>query len=65
VTLAVANFANVPSTFVEVRAGTDNFASTGSKVFTESGIPFWTTGFRFRADFDDLTDRVSLDFISS
>jgi uncharacterized protein (DUF2141 family) len=64
-TLSVADSNNNPSTFFTVQAGTDSFASTGTKVFTESGIPFWTSGFRFRADFAQPADSVSLDFISS
>jgi hypothetical protein len=65
VTLAVANSSNVPSTFFQVQALTDSFHSTGSKVFAESGIPFWTSGFRFRGDFDATVSHVSLDFIGS
>src|SRR5262249_25035274 len=65
VTLSVAGSDNTPSTFFRVRAATDSLASTGTKVFSEEGIPFWTNAFRFRADFAQPVAAVSLDYISA
>jgi hypothetical protein len=63
--LSVADANNTPSTFFTVQARTDPIHSTGTKVFSESGVNFWTSDFRFRADFDQPAYTVSLDFISS
>jgi hypothetical protein len=64
-TLSVADANNTPSTFFTVQAQTDPIHSTGTKVFSESGVDFWTSDFRFRADMDQPAYTVSLDFISS
>ncbi len=65
VTLSVAGSNNQTNSFFKVRSGMDPRASTGDRTFFEEGISFWTSGFRFRADFDQPTSRVSLDFIGS
>ncbi len=64
VTFSVANFLNSP-TSIPVLSVTNPSSSTGSKVFASGGVPFWTDGFRFRADFDQPVSSVSLDFIAS
>jgi hypothetical protein len=63
--LSVADANNTPSTFFTVQAQTDAVHSTGTKDFSESGVNFWTSDFRFRADFDERAYTVNLDFISS
>ncbi len=64
VTLSVANSLNQTTT-LKVRSNADQYSSTGANTFFEEGIPFWTSGLRFRAEFDQPVGEVHLDFISS
>ena len=65
VTLSVALSDNDPEPFFQLQAISDARHSTGSKVFGHDGQPFFTSGFRFRADFDEPVGEVSLDYIST
>ena len=65
VNLTVAMSDNSPNTFFQVQSLIDSRHSTGTKVFGHDGIPFFSTGFRFRSDFEEPVGEVSLDYISS
>ncbi len=62
VTLSSASSSNVIVGF-PVQSKADNHYSTGSKVFASSGIPWWNSGGRLRADFYNPAQSVSVDFV--
>lgn len=65
VTLSTGAFADNRPTF-SVWATTDaSDASTGAKVFSHVGIPFWNTSRTFRMDFHAPATSVSVDYIAS
>jgi hypothetical protein len=65
VTLSAAAFSDNRPTF-DVTARTDaSDTSTGTKVFTHSGVSFWNDSRKLRMDFHSQVNSVSVDYIAS
>lgn len=65
VTLSAAVPPTNAPTFDVLATSDSTGASTGTKVFSHAGVPFWSTDRIFRMDFHPFATSVSLDYIAS
>jgi hypothetical protein len=65
VTISTGAFSDFRPTFSVYATDDPDGASTGIRVFSHSGIPFWNDGRALRMDFHSLVTDIQLDYIAS